>query len=818
MSVSPKNMQHVRSGPFDMAKLAVVSLDAESRVTGWSQAATEVLGYPATEALGRPVAALLSLPEEAAAALTPGGDGPDRWSGLVAARHRDGHRLELGLGICRTSELAGTERRLLLAIDVGRTPWWGVSHSVLERFLTRSPFGMAVLSTDLRYVWINETLERMAGVPLEERLGRRPSEVLPGLDTVAMEAQMRRVLETGAPVLAFEYTGYVPADPKREHVYSTSFFPLDDADGRLLGVCYMGIDVTDRRRAKERLALLTEAGERIGSSLDIIRTAQDLADTAVPRLADFVTVDLLDSVLLGEEPDPGPVGGSPPLHRVAQQSTREGCPEAAVDIGEPSGFPPTSPPVRCLVDGEALLEPTLDSTTATWVWGAVRAEKIREFALHSLMVVPVQARGVSLGVALFIRWRRPEPFEEDDLRLAAEFVSRAAVCLDNARRYTREHTAALTLQRTLLPHALPAHTTLEFASRYLPADARSGVGGDWFDVIPLSGARVALVVGDVVGRGINAAATMGRLRTAVHTLADMDLPPDELLAHLDDLTVRLADVQSPEGEAAATAVLGATCLYAVYDPVTRRCSMARAGHLPPATVDPQGNVSYIDLPPGPPLGLGYLPFESAELELPEGSLLALFSKGLIDTRTRDIDAGMARLGTALAYPDRTVDEVCDGVLSTMLTDPQSDDATLLLIRTRALGAHQVASWDLPTDPAVVADARALASRTLEEWGLAGLVFSTELMVSELVTNAIRYAVGPIRLRLIRESALICEVADASSTSPRMRHARTTDEGGRGLFIVAQLAGRWGTRYSTTGKIIWAEQEFPTDSSPLDALM
>ncbi|NUS51161.1 MAG: SpoIIE family protein phosphatase, partial [Nocardioidaceae bacterium] len=433
------------------------------------------------------------------------------------------------------------------------------------------------------------------------------------------------------------------------------------------------------------------------------------------------------------------------------------------------------------------------------------AERIGEVGLHSLMVVPIRARGTVLGVAHFFRRDTPEPFEGDDLILAEEFVSRAAVCIDNARRFTREHSATLALQRSLLPHGLPRQTAVEVTSRYLPADDRAGVGGDWFDVIPLSGGRVALVVGDVVGHGTHAAATMGRLRASVHTLADLDKSPDELLAHLDDLVMRLVDEEGTTEAAADTTAQGASCLYAVYDPVSRMCTLARAGHPPPAVVRPDGVVEVPDLPAGPPLGLGGLPFESAEFELPAGSLLVLFTDGLVEARDRDIDVGLALLGDALAGPDRALDDICEQILDTVVVRPPEDDVALLVARTRTLDTGQVASWELPADPAVVADARTRVSARLAEWGLDDVAFTTELVVSELVTNAIRHAAGPIRLRLIRDDTLICEVSDASSTAPRMRHARTLDEGGRGLFLVAQFTQRWGTRYTPEGKTIWAEQ-------------
>jgi serine phosphatase RsbU (regulator of sigma subunit)/anti-sigma regulatory factor (Ser/Thr protein kinase) len=426
-------------------------------------------------------------------------------------------------------------------------------------------------------------------------------------------------------------------------------------------------------------------------------------------------------------------------------------------------------------------------------------------------VVPLRARGTTLGLALFLRHRTPDAFDDDDLLLAEEIAARAAVCIDNARRYSRERTTALTLQRSMLPQRMPDQAAVQVASRYLPAGSQAGVGGDWFDVIPLSGARVALVVGDVVGHGVHASATMGRLRTAVRTLADVDLSPDELLTHLDDLVIRLHLEEGPKpadepGRPAGE--IGATCLYAVYDPVSRRCTFARAGHPLPAVVYPDGRIEFPELPAGPALGLGGMPFEAAELELPEGTLLALYTDGLVGSAGHDVDAGLALLARALTRPARSLEETCDNVLYSLLPDRPADDIALLVARTRALDASHVATWELPPDPAVVAEARKEGAEQLERWGLGELVFTTELVVSELVTNAIRYASGPIQLRLIRDATLICEVSDTSSTAPHLRRARTFDEGGRGLLLVAALTQRWGTRQTEAGKTIWAEQALP----------
>ncbi|MFE8945232.1 SpoIIE family protein phosphatase [Streptomyces sp. NPDC007856] len=549
--------------------------------------------------------------------------------------------------------------------------------------------------------------------------------------------------------------------------------------------------------ARERLNMLYDAGVGIGTSLNVARTAEELAELAVPRFADFATVDLFDAVLHGEEPKPGTA-----LRRAACAGIREDSP--LYPVGERIRFVATSPQARSLTTGQSVLEPVLREAPGWRAQNPEHTGRVLAYGIHSLITVPLRAGNLVLGVANFWRAEKPQPFDSEDLALAEELVARAAVSIDNARRYTREHSMAVTLQRSLLPRSLPEQDTLEIAYRYLPA--QSGVGGDWFDVLPLSGARVALVVGDVVGHGLHAAATMGRLRTAVHNFSALDLPPDELLGLLDELVGRIdQDETATDGSAA---IAGATCLYAVYDPVARHCSLARAGHPPPALVQPDGRVEFPEVPAGPPLGLGGLPFETAELELAEGSRLVLYTDGLVEDRERDIDVGLELLSGALRdTPGASPEETCRAVLDRLPARP-SDDVALIVARTRVLGADRVAEWQVPSDPAAVSEVRSAVTRKLADWDLVELDFTTELILSELVTNAIRYGRGPIGVRLLRDRTLICEVSDRSTTSPHLRYAATTDEGGRGLFLVAQLADRWGTRYTSDGKIIWAEQPLP----------
>jgi serine phosphatase RsbU (regulator of sigma subunit)/anti-sigma regulatory factor (Ser/Thr protein kinase) len=556
--------------------------------------------------------------------------------------------------------------------------------------------------------------------------------------------------------------------------------------------------------ARRRLELLHDAGIRIGTTLDVTRTAEELTEVAVPRFADFAAVDLPDSVLLGDEPEP--LGERMALRRVALGAVHRDS--HLYEAGDRVQYVASTPQARSWETGRSVLEPVLAEAGGWLAQDPARLERALAVGIHSLITVPLRARGTTLGVVSFYRSRQPAPFEDDDLSLAQELAGRAAICVDNARRYTREHNTALALQRSLLPRGRPEQSAVEVAYRYLPAQA--GVGGDWFDVIPLSGARVALVVGDVVGHGLHAAATMGRLRTAVHNFSSLDLPPDDLLTHLDDLVARLdrGEGWAVENTHEDSGIIGATCLYAVYDPASRHCTLARAGHPLPAIVGPGGHVDLVDLPSGPPLGLGGMPFETVELELAEGSRLVLYTDGLVEDRHRDIDTGLERLRAVLSGADRTPEDTCDAVLDALLPTRPCDDVALLVARTHALGAERVAQWELPGDPAIVSRARVAATEQLAAWGLDDLAFTTELIVSELVTNAIRHATGPVQLRLLRDRALICEVFDGSGTSPRLRRARTEDEGGRGLFLVAQLTERWGTRYTPDGKIIWAEQPLP----------
>ncbi|MEU9222357.1 SpoIIE family protein phosphatase [Streptomyces sp. NPDC048376] len=784
---------------------AAMTVDARGLVTGWSDGARRLTGYAAEEAVGRPARDLLArdAPARPLARTSPTGTA---LSGSVLIRHRDGHPVSLRLTVCPLLGADGAPDGYLATAEASGGP----PPALIEDAVRQASLSLSVLDPDLRFVHVNDTACRMLGRSAEELVGRGLPETLADFegDARSFLHHLRVVAERGRPV---QYESYSPAPAgNRPHAWTVEMWPVHDASGTLTAVAMAALESTEQHRARERLALLNAAGA-VGSTLDVVRTAEELVGLLVPRFAGFASVDLLDWVLGTDEPRAVP-SGTGELRRVAHASATEGFPTPAVHLGGHEVHPSDSPPARAVREGRVVLsgpgDPEFDRWMRTREAEAPHNRPFREVVCSTLSV-PLRARGITLGVALAVRTAPREPYATEDAVLAEELVSRAAVSVDNARRFARERSTALAIQHSLLPKGLPGQAAVEVAHRYLPSASAAGIGGDWFDVIPLSGTRVGLVVGDVVGHGIPSTATMGRLCTAVRTLADVDLPPDELLTHLDDLVTHLAAGDAHDG-AAEIAELGATCLYAVYDPVSRRLALAAAGHPAPALLLPDGTVRLVAMTAGPPLGVGGLPFEATELELPEGSVVALYTDGLVEDRDRDVDHATAELCRALAAPATSLDALCDGVLKAVLPEEPGDDVALLLARTRALGEDRVRTWDVRPDPSGVAATRRSVSEQLTAWGLDDTAFVTELVVSELVTNAIRYGEPPIQLRLIRHTALICEVSDASSTSPHLRRAHAFDEGGRGLLLVAQLTQRWGSRQTDTGKTIWAEQQLPVD--------
>ncbi|MFF5015296.1 SpoIIE family protein phosphatase [Streptomyces sp. NPDC001165] len=776
--------------PLDLSKAAVAVLDAEGNISGWGASAQRLLGHSPEDVLGKPAGRLLAAaPEQRLSALC--GTRKPR-STVLDLSCRDGRNLRAAVTLSPLEHL-GVAATVVVAAELEALRGWEAQLALLQGMATESTVGLTIFDTDMRVVWGNVSTDlELAGVA--QYVGRPAADLFPEGEFISRhhppdeDQIMEHVMTTGEPIMGMHYRGRAPADPVREHVWSCSYHRMVDARGELLGLFEESLDITDRYRAQERLSLLVRAGKRIGASLDVRRTAAELADVAVPQLADEVLVDLPPAVIEGRQPPTG----SAPGHSLLRMHGR--TPEEFRT--SPVSYPPSSPQAQSLGTGRLVV----DASPPEAPGGEGSAPS------HSCLFVPLLTRNTVLGLATFRRSSNPDPFGPEEQTLAVELAERAAVGIDNARRYTSQHAATLVLQRSLLPQHLPEQSAVDVAYRYLPADSRVGVGGDWFDLIPLSGARVGLTVGDVVGHGMHAAATMGRLRATVRTLALLDLDPAELLTRLDGLVAQDSEPHGNDG--LSDEALGVTCLYAIYNPVNGRCSWASAGHPPPIVADASGSVALSALAPGPPLGLGGLPYENVDLNLSSGSLVAFFTDGVVEDRRTDIDSGIDRLAHVLTWQRCPLEELCDRALSARPPGPQADDATLLLVRTRRLDADRVADLELPPDPAMVAHARTVAERQLEAWGLSELSFTAELVVSELVTNSIRYATGPVMLRLIWDRSLLCEVSDNAHTAPHLRRARRDDEGGRGLFLVAQMSQRWGTRYTSSGKTIWAELAIP----------
>ncbi len=549
------------------------------------------------------------------------------------------------------------------------------------RLIEQSPIGLAVLDTDLRFVTVNPTLERINGVPAADHIGRRPREVMPHLDT-DVESTIRQVLESGVPLLDQLAVGRTAADPGHEHAWSVSRYRLEDPGGRVLGVAASIVDVTEQRRAeieaaraRQRLTLLADASLRIGTTLDLEQTARELAEVCVPDLADIAAVDVLDSVLQGHtaETHEGPAQFLPLA--VTTAGPTETTP-AADPPGELAVYDTDRLAAQCVNLRRPVRVPRVDGRDLPRIARCPQAiELLARAGLHSYLAVPLTARGEILGVLDLKRTRNREPFTHDDEVLAGELATRAALSIDNACWYRSQRHAALTLQRHLLPQHPPHTVGLEVASRYQPTAAAVEVGGDWFDAIPLDDDKTALVVGDVMGSGTNAAATMGQLRTATRAYADLDLAPAEVLARLDHTTTRLEETIT-------------TCAYAIYDPHRAQCRICLAGHLPPALVRPGRAPQLLDLPAGTPLGVGGNPFRTATFDMAPGDQLVLYTDGLVETRDQPIDQRLNTLLSLLDDPERPLEETCDRLLHALRHPDDHDDVALLVARARPTPDNQ----------------------------------------------------------------------------------------------------------------------------------
>ncbi|MDH6219566.1 SpoIIE family protein phosphatase [Streptomyces pseudovenezuelae] len=790
----------------------VILLDRAGVVRRCSGTAAELLGYTVAEVCGRPITTLLEDPSQPTRSVAAGAL-PFTSHGTTLFRH--GSRGPVELTVAQVP-LDGSSEVALIVTPASEAGMWEQSSAFLHALLTQEQLGIVLFDTGLTVARTNGT-PGMDGWP-HLHAGDHLADVISTEDANEAETRLRRVLETGVAQVSGEQRMRARDASKQERSFSVSAFRLEDGHARPTGVAALFIDNTEQWRARRRTEVSHQASDRIGASLDVTRTAQDMASVLVPALGDMATVEIVDSVLEGDETPKGLLPGGPrSLRRVAVASSVGPWPAELIPVGGViPNLPDTAHVHRAALHGDTVFSATRQEM-ADLLDDPELIRSMLPAKGHSAVVAPLFARGHFLGVVGVWRTERPEPFQQEDTDLLFDIAARAALSLDNARRYTREHRAAVALQQRLLPRAVTRTTVAESAGHYIPAGGGADISGDWFDVIPLPSLRVAFVVGDVIGHGLHAAATMGRLRTAIHTLADLEFAPGELLSHLDDLVQQLADEAAPH----LKDTIGATCLYALYDPVTGTCSLASAGHPPPAEIRPDGAGRLITVSPGPPLGVGGMPFEETTVDLEPGGTLALYTDGLVHARFDDADQGIRELLdslSSLCRHDETLTDIGHAVVAELTETPSRDDMALLLARTRRIPASAIADWTFPDDPAAVADARRAVARQLAAWELDHMAFTTELIVSELVTNAIRYARGTVGLRLFHDDAtLVCEVTDSSNTQPRLRRARAGDEGGRGLFLVAQLSKRWGSRYHQTGKTIWVEESTTALSAQETAL-
>ncbi|WP_329459777.1 ATP-binding SpoIIE family protein phosphatase [Streptomyces sp. NBC_01497] len=755
----------------------LVLVDEAGRVLEWGRPAEELLGWSAEEAVGMEVTALL--PEVAADDELQREELPGATPVLVKPMLR-------GTSVVWQVRAAGDT-----------VP--GRDVAILRALFAPSPVGLHVLDGRLCVVGPGTGRRGQPDGSVEHLMGRRFTEAFERAGSEEETTVARGVLENGEPVLNRLVRGVrVPGKPGRR-THSVSYFRLEGPDGDVLGLVASEVDVTEREKAQDRLALLDAVRARVGQGANLGAVCREVVATVVPAFACTAVVEVIENVVRGEGPPPVPVAEDVRLRRAAFEG-----PEPAYPVGEVRPMPAGTPFSHVLADLQPRLL-TIEDDTPWLEADPSRAEIIRRCGAHSLIVAPLVVHGLALGVVSFYRDQRMDAFEKDDLTVAAGVCAHAALCIDSVTRYMREWVVAQTVQHRLLPQEPATQPSLEISRLRLPNPEG---GGGWFDAIPLPGARTALVLGDVTGKGITTAITMGLLRTAIHTLAAMELQPDELLARLNDTANRLAAGYAPS-DLPDHQPLTASCAIAIYDPVDLTCTVACAGGAGPVAVFPDGTSVNLPVPLGPMLAEpGNAPFPATTVELPEGTVLAMGTAVV----AREVLAPSAPLRPLLdAVGTGSLQDLRNRIATELSVGDGSGEPLMLLARTRALSGERVLTRGLPADPEAAPIAREAARRQLELWGVdEETAFTGELIVSELVGNAVRHGAPPLRLRLILGKMLTCEVSDAAASAPHVQHARTIDETGRGLFIMATLADQWGTRYHPQGKTVWAE--LPTEAA------
>ncbi|MYY07229.1 MULTISPECIES: SpoIIE family protein phosphatase [unclassified Streptomyces] len=809
LGVSPQRTPQPRDNAAGRVPLAVVVVDTDGLVSHWSTGAGRLFGITRAQAVGCPAGELLPV----SGVLSPG-DGPS----AEAERADPGPVLDSSLSGDFAYPVAGSAR----LDDPGRgridVLWWAypLVGPGPERLLVLAADGARLRGAeggeDARTRTVAPGFAAHTDFPGYPELSARLPEILPNMSVQEATRIVAQVLELGYPVLEFSHHDRIPVTPDWGVPKRAGGIPAQSegraADGAAAprAVPRPELDL-EYAAVRERLEFLNEVSGRIGTSLDLERTIREVTSAAVPRFSDFAGTHLRAAVLAGEGFPDGPPDVTTVWHRVwVEHNDEPGRWDDTVPVGESIAFPEHTPFFQCMVTGEPVIVPYVSEELSNRISGEFEKRDLRPLITHrSLLIVPLKARDVVLGFMVLMRRPGREPFDDMDRTTGAELAARAGLVLDNARMYTYQENVAETLQDSMLPNVEPRMAGCDIATRYLPGTRLGRIGGDWFDSVKLPGSRTALVVGDVMGHGLNSAAMMGQLRTAVLTMATMELPPAQLLRNLDDLAQRLGEQYL------------ATCLYAVYDPIGHELQIANAGHIPPVLVRAEdGRAELLDLPTGAPIGVGQVAFETATVRVRPGDRLILCTDGLVEVRGQDIGAGLAALCASAAHPAASMDDACDTIIRAL--NPRGgrkDDVALLMARLNGIGDDDVAEWQLALDPREVSRARRLVRGKLLDWELPDAVESAELMVSELVTNAVKHGrTHHIGLRLVRTGALLCEVSDDEPAPASLLGVTANDEFGRGLVLVSSLAREWGTSGTARGKTVWFELALSRPSRPL----